>query len=908
MTGRSAFVGRVDQLDAVRAALTAADAGNPQFVLVTAPAGMGKTTLVDRALATVPHRVVRVLADELESSAGYAALGQLAAALSGSRSSAWPLLSAGVPEDASVLGVGAELVRLLGDLDPDRLLVLLVEDAQWLDVDTAAALQFAVRRLTVERAAVVVTTRFGIRSVDMGWQRPAEANGSGTSLDLGPLSNDDVAELALVHHGRRLAPAAAARLAEQTGGNPLHVRLIVESSSWEQLSAVTGPLPVSRTLAATVGAGFASLSGEAQALVAAAAVLGRPVELRLLQVMAGVDEAAHAITEASAAGLLRETGSAIGRSVQIPHPLIVTAVREVLDAGRREALERAAARFMTGETALRHRLAAAHGCDEELAAEAEAAAIAHEAAGDDDAGVTLFLAAAEVSSDPARRSARLLRAVGLMATQGDIVRALSCRADVMACAPSSERTAVLAALALLSGRLVPAGELLAQARRELLDAPDDRIDASVNLLDATRKVVTGQGGLQDAERVLAASSALPAWRQHARVLGALSHVIAGRYRDALAMVQIPPFPGRGVDSADIPLLTISGAIRLWTGDDFAAAADLEVVENHIRAGRRMPALLGLSLALTAEVHLLTGHWSESMAMVELALDVEEGESRALERPIVHAVAARVLAEHGEEQRAVEQLEAARLWSELLSSQSNRVYVEMTAATIALLAGDPAAAAAALDAVNRPQIHFRAAERRLQRALTFLAAGQPRRAAELAGEIVGHGGSVGAEASVVLAEAALARNDLPGADAALRVASTAISPDNAFLRAREAQVRGELAVRTGNSGAGIAAITAARGLLAGVGAWPRVARCDNRLAELQTATLAHGAGSRLSDRELQVARLVALGLSNSEAASRLFVSRKAIEFHLTNVYAKLGITSRRQLADRLQRGAGSSAFR
>ena len=51
---------------------------------------------------------------------------------------------------------------------------------------------------------------------------------------------------------------------------------------------------------------------------------------------------------------------------------------------------------------------------------------------------------------------------------------------------------------------------------------------------------------------------------------------------------------------------------------------------------------------------------------------------------------------------------------------------------------------------------------------------------------------------------------------------------------------------------------------------------------------------LTDREQDVAVLVAKGYSNPEVASELYVSRKAIEYHLRNIYGKLGITSRREL--------------
>ncbi|WP_188941221.1 helix-turn-helix transcriptional regulator [Nakamurella endophytica] len=908
MTGASSIVGRTAELALLRTALAAADSGRSQFVLLTAPAGMGKSTLVEAALSAVPHRLVRVLADPLESSTEYGALAQLAPVLSGAAAAPWPHLAAGAPVGASVLAVGAELVRVLGDLEPGRLLVLLVEDAQWLDGATAAAVQFAVRRLTVERALVVVTTRGGVRSVDLGWQRPSTAAGSGAAVELGPLTEDDVAELARRHHGRRLAPAAAARLAEQTGGHPLHARLIVETASWEQLSAVSGPLPLSRSLAGAIAASFEALSPAARSVVAAAAVVGRPVEIRMLQAVAGVADPTPVVEEAVAAGLLRETLTALGRTLGVPHPLIVTAVRDALEPAHRRAIEAAVLPFLSGETALRHRLGAVQGYDEALAVEATEAAAARELVGHLDGAIGLLLSAADISPDPELRARRFLRAVGLMATQGDIVRAFSCRADVLAAPPSSERTVVLAALTLLAGQLSAGRDLLAQARQELVETPDARLEASVSLLEATRKVLTGTDGMADVDGVLANPGAHPAWRQLARVLGAMSQMIAGRPEDAVAMVQVPPAVGGVLDSGDVPLLATRGGIRLWTGDDGAAAADLALVEQHIRAGRPVPALLALSLALIAEWRLLSGHWTESMATVELLLAVEEGDSRAVERPIVHAVAARVLAEHGQDERALEQLQAARAWTELLGSQTNRVYVAIAAAVQALLNGDPAAAAAELDAVERPEIQLRARERRLLRASALLAAGSPGPAARVAGDVVGHPGSVAAEALVVLAEATLAAGDLPDADAVLRSASSAIPADNAFLRAREAQVRGEMALRTGNVRAATAALTVARGLFAGIGAWPRVAQCENRLADLQSDRPPAGGPPLLSDRELEVARLVALGLSNGEAAARLYVSRKAIEFHLTNVYAKLGISSRRQLADRLQRLLGSPTGR
>ena len=78
-----------------------------------------------------------------------------------------------------------------------------------------------------------------------------------------------------------------------------------------------------------------------------------------------------------------------------------------------------------------------------------------------------------------------------------------------------------------------------------------------------------------------------------------------------------------------------------------------------------------------------------------------------------------------------------------------------------------------------------------------------------------------------------------------------------------------------------------------------ARASRLVGECGARTLATTASSsplQLSDREREVAVLVAQGLTNPEVAAQLYVSRKAVEYHLGNVYAKLGIRGRRELRD------------
>jgi DNA-binding NarL/FixJ family response regulator len=77
------------------------------------------------------------------------------------------------------------------------------------------------------------------------------------------------------------------------------------------------------------------------------------------------------------------------------------------------------------------------------------------------------------------------------------------------------------------------------------------------------------------------------------------------------------------------------------------------------------------------------------------------------------------------------------------------------------------------------------------------------------------------------------------------------------------------------------------------------------SRVDPATRFAGASDPLSDRERQVAELVAAGRSNKEVAATLFLSRKTVEHTLTRVYAKLGARSRMELRPALERPAATT---
>jgi DNA-binding CsgD family transcriptional regulator len=109
--------------------------------------------------------------------------------------------------------------------------------------------------------------------------------------------------------------------------------------------------------------------------------------------------------------------------------------------------------------------------------------------------------------------------------------------------------------------------------------------------------------------------------------------------------------------------------------------------------------------------------------------------------------------------------------------------------------------------------------------------------------------------------------------------------------------GQVLRRAGQRRAAAERLSAARERLVGLRARPYVERCEQELAACGLAPAKRSAfdPSRLTAQELAVARLVAVGMSNRQVASELFISIKTVQFHLTHIYAKLGVSSRAELA-------------
>jgi DNA-binding CsgD family transcriptional regulator/tetratricopeptide (TPR) repeat protein len=908
------FVGRAGELAILDAELQAVRAGRPRFVLVEGDAGIGKSSLLTRFLAQ--HRdlcLLRASGDEAEMLLDWGVADQLAAGAgtAGREGSAGAVTTRW--KDADPLAVGAQLVGLLGDLQAgDRVVAVVVDDLHWSDEPSARALLFALRRMQGDRVLALASARPAeLSRLGDGWSRFAGGDERATRLRLGGLSAGDLIEMARVLGTGDLSGRAAAQLIGHTGGNSLHCRALLEELGRGGLEQAGNDLPAPHALADSILARLRGLAEPARTLVTAAAILGRRCPLAAAGALAGLADPLAAFDEAVAAGLVVEDRGASGASIAFAHPLVHAAVRDNLGPAERRRLHRAAATLVPAPAALTHRVAAAVGPDDSLAGDLE------QAAGDSlregmaaQAGAWLAQASA-ASTAPADHERRLLDAVAALVGCGDVPGTLALWPAAAVLGPSARRSALLGHLDLLRGR----GPLAEAHLLEAWQAHDPDTEPLVGAAAATSlsAYLSTAGRMDEAitwgERAVQASGEDLSVRLQALMPLALTLTIAGRGPEGLARLD-GPLPAA---AAEVPMehtgaLVIRGRCRLLTDDLAGARTDLSVSLARLRAGAnlRFP---GQCLVFLADAEYRLGAWDDALTHSELAVSLAHENDRTWALAFAHAYAAIVPAGRGDWQLAAAHVDAARAAAS--GADMAVTTAAWAAAELALARGDLQAvlsATSAVHALGRVDVlgmPGRADWRPLEvDALIGLGRLDDAEAAleDLGAAIPASGlASASMTAARLRGNLALARGDLAGAGesfaAAAQLAEGLPLPFQLALLERD---DGRRLRRAGDRQAAVARLRQARDRFLSLGARPHADACERELEACGAeARAGHGpARWNLTASEMAVARLVATGRSNREVAADLFVSVKAVEFHLGHVFDKVGIRSRRDLAGRL----------
>ena len=485
--GAGWFVGRASELAAIGGCVDAVSAGAGRVAWVEGDPGSGKTALVNHVVAGLPaaFAVLRAAADESAADQPFAVLAQF-----------------GIDGEGSPLAVGLDLVAMLTDAGGGGPVAVVVEDLHWADRESRQALLAVARRAGEERMLLVVTSRPG--AARDGWERLLLDPSDGLRVVLGALSRDDVAEMARVT-GLTLPVRAVERLHEHSGGLALYVRTLLAELSFSQL-APGRELPVPRSLASTILARLAELPPDAREMAAALSVVGDAVPLPVAGRIARVDHPVEALEALLGTGFVTWWPGEASTPAGFAHPLYRAALYADLAPTRRRELHQAAAESLDAASALRHRVAAAEGIDDDLARDLDGSAAERASQGARGVAATYLLWAASVGSGPQLNERRVLRAARLLLEDGQTARAAELRERVEGCGEGPLRSLVLGQLAWEEGASTPAESWLIEASKSAYGPEPDGEEAAAALGHLGTLYYTqgrGQEAIDTATRLLA---------------------------------------------------------------------------------------------------------------------------------------------------------------------------------------------------------------------------------------------------------------------------------------------------------------------------------------------------------------------------------------------------------------------
>jgi DNA-binding CsgD family transcriptional regulator len=899
----SSLLGRGRERETLDRLLAEVLGGNARVLVVRGEPGVGKSALLGYLRdQVVGGRLLSAVGVEAEMELAYSGLHQLCAPLL-DHLDALPVpqrealatifgLRVGPAPDRFLVGLAT--LTLLAEVAEPHGLFCIVDDAQWLDQASAQVLGFVARRLLAERVALVCGARVGTGEPVLAGLPELRITG---------LDDEDARRLLLRNMHAPLDAVVREQVIAESNGNPL--ALLELPRAWTAADVAGGyGVPSTHAVAGKIEESYlrrlARLPADSQllALAAAAEPLGNPVLLHRAADALGID--LDAAAPAADEGLFT-----VGRRVRFAHPLVRSAIYGAASRDDRRRAHGALAEATDAATdpdrRAWHRAHATSSPDEHVAVELERSASRAQSRGGLAAAAAFLSAATELTPDPVQRARRAVGAASANVQAGafdaaqamltlagngpadelqrsmmDLVRAQL----AFASSRGNEATALLLAAA---QRLEPLNATL--ARETYLDAFSAamfgaRLNAAVGVAEvarAARAAAAGSGPVAD--RLLDALVALSA--DYTTAVRPCQEALRGLRED------------QTLPDDKLRWLWLGCVIALEVWDDESAYV---LSDRHLDTARRTGALSELSLALSSRipVRVLCGELGPATSMVAEAQSVEEmtgitsapyaalivgawrGQIRETRRLIDSTLRQAVSRGEGvgvaicEYSRAVLCNAAGQYEQGAVAARSASEYGEVVAENWGLTELIEAAARCgrtelATEALNRLAVKAQASGTAWVRGIrarcsALLSDGDS--AGELYREAIDQLGRTRVRAE-------LARSHLLYGEW-LRRAN------------RRADARAELnyAYEMFNSMAMTAFAERAYRELLATGATVRKRQVENQLD--------------LTAQEMQIARLARDGLSNPEIGAQLYISARTVEWHLRKIFAKLGVSSRRQL--------------
>jgi DNA-binding CsgD family transcriptional regulator len=886
--------------------------GRSSVLVVRGEPGVGKSVLldyfVDRASGC---RVARAGGVESEMELPLAGLQQLVGAWMLERVDHLPPpqqealrlafgLSEGPAADRFLLGLAA--LSLLSDAAEKRPLVCVIDDVQWLDRESAQVLSFVARRLEAEPVAMVFAVR---EPCDV-----QEFDGL-PELVVEGLGDEDARALLASGIPGGLDEQVRDRIVAETRGNPLALLELPRGLTATELAGGFGLL-AAHALPGQIEQSYLrrldTLPDDTRLLLLVAAA--EPVGDPLLIWRAGeqLDVGAAAAASAEDAGLLK-----ISERVVFRHPLVRSAIYRAASAQDRRAVHLALAdatdRKADPDRRAWHLAAAAHGPDEEVALELERSAGRAQARGGFAAAAAFLQRAVALTGDAGRRVNRTLAAAHASLEAGAFAVALGLLAMADAGSPDELQRArvdlLRAEAAYAQSRGSDAPPLLLRAAKTLepLDpglARETYLDAWSAALFAGR--FANSGGLGDVSRE-ARDAPRPASRPRPSDLlldGFALLFTDGRAEAAPVLRRAATgFAGSEVSLEEVlrwGWLATAAAVTVWDFETCLAIADREV---EVARDSGALAVLAVGLNVYAQAVALGGEFGKASLLTAEADAVTEATGTGV-LPYGALVLAGLQGREAEASAVID----ATITEATAGGQGTAVQYARWASAILLngLGRYDEALAAARDASDDAPELFVSAWALSELIEAGARSGQMEAASGALGRLAEHarasptdwGLGIVARSSALLAKGKEAEGLFR--EAIERLDRTQLRPE----RARAHLLYGEWLRRENRRVEAREQLRVAYDMLAGIGMEAFAERARSELSATGGKVRKRSALARddLTDQERQIAQLARGGLSNPEIGARLFLSPRTVEWHLHKVFGKLGIRSRRELANAL----------
>ncbi|MFF3089494.1 AAA family ATPase [Streptomyces nojiriensis] len=920
MRGRGAESALVHRL------LDDARAGMSGVLVLRGDAGIGKTALLEDAVASASGmRVTRVAGIEAEQELGFAAVHRVLLPFLGARAGLPGPQRAALETAFGMVGgtapdrflVGLAVLTLLAESARERPLLIVCDDAQWLDRESLDVLAFVGRRLHADG----IVALFALRDDAVA---PPTLSGL-PELRLGRLPESDALALLRDHVDGGIDQVVAERIIAEASGNPLALLELAQGPRIAE-AGFGEPPPLGRRLEARFlqqVQAMPSLTRTVLLVAAADATGDRRLVRQAVRHRLGVgdEDVAEAFEQAEREELL--TARPASGTSAFRHPLIRSAVYGGASRAERRSVHAALAAVTDAEAEPErhawHAAAAAGGPDEQVAAELQGCAERARKAGGYLAQAAFLQRAAELTGDPVLSAARLLEACAAALMAGAPYRAEELLSRLTTPGPAipllgahADRLRGLARLMLGKDGAV---RLLLDAALVLSEhdpgAGRDTLLEAVDAAMVVSRTGPGSGALQVAGAALTAITCRPGagvgtydsvpdllLDGHARLVAVGHRQAVPSLRAALAAMRLPGAEESG--AVRWSLLGMIAAVELWDIDALGDCA-----RRYADAARGHGALRMLQISAHANATSEVFRGNLALAEAHFAEFKDIADATGADPRFSHPTDVMLHAWRGDETATLSAVAAQR---ELYPELPGGIQVQLARAALVVLGLGgrryAQAQAAAQVVLEDPPPHCAGLS------LPGLVEAAVRnddpdvavRALRLLTERATASGTPWALGLLARSRALLAPDS--SAEGFFQEAAAHLAPTPLVTeRAHTDLLHGEWLRRKRRRHDARTLLRRAHEQFTSMGAvaFAERARLELRATGEQARKRAAGTEHDLTPQESRVARMAAGGATNQEIATDLFISAGTVEYHLGKVFRKLGVSSRRQLAASLPQG-------